>query len=212
MKQKRKGSLWWWVISIILLGVVVGLIVLHFFPNVSAFFGAKPSTINADGMNVGGAPWPAETAHLKDRLAADELPALKEEGEALHIHQHLDILLDTIPVQVPEGIGINERAGFIAPIHTHDTTGVIHVESPTVQDFTLGQFFDIWGVEFNETRIGGYYNTGGKTLHVYVNGEQYQGDPRQIVLTDHQEIAIIYGTDSEVPKGIPSSYNFPAGL
>lgn len=32
-----------------------------------------------------------------------------------------------------------------APLHTHDTTGLIHVESNTARVFTLGDFFRIWG-------------------------------------------------------------------
>jgi hypothetical protein len=34
-------------------------------------------------------------------------------------------------VPVPAGIGIDPAVGF-APLHTHDASGVIHVESPTV--------------------------------------------------------------------------------
>jgi hypothetical protein len=32
-----------------------------------------------------------------------------------------------------------------SPLHTHDTSGIIHVESPTVRSFTLGEFVDLWG-------------------------------------------------------------------
>ena len=77
------------------------------------------------------------------------LPALTAEGEALHTHQHIDIYVDGQPVVVPAYIGINATEGFLSPIHTHDSTGIIHVESPTVRDFTLGEFFDVWGVRFD---------------------------------------------------------------
>jgi hypothetical protein len=29
-------------------------------------------------------------------------------------------------------------------LHTHDETGIIHIESPIKKDFILGQFFDLW--------------------------------------------------------------------
>jgi hypothetical protein len=102
-------------------------------------------------------------------------------------------------------------AGFISDIHLHDGTGVIHVESSKVQTFTLGQFFDIWGVKFTKDSIGDYVATGEKTLKIYSNGTLYEGDPRQLSLQAHQEIVIIYGTNAEAPQSIPSTYAFPSG-
>lgn len=163
------------------------------------------------GIQIGEAPWPPELTHLYERLKAIGLPALTAEGTVLYIHQHLDIFIHGKPVMVPANIGINAAAGFISDIHVHDTTGIIHVESPTVQDFTLGQFFDIWGVRFTPTCIGGYCANESNSLRVYVNGEFYQGNPRDIVLASHQEIGIFYGTSAELPSTIVSTYQFPAG-
>jgi hypothetical protein len=168
-----------------------------------------PNSETLPGIQTGNAPWPAEATNLKARLVDINLPALTEEGVALHIHQHLDISVDGKPVQVPADIGINEAQGFIASIHTHDDTGIIHVESPTVQDFTLGQFFDIWGVRLTAECIGGYCNQIDKSLKVYVNGNLFNSDPRTIKLQQHQEIFIFYGTSDELPAPIPSSYSFP---
>jgi len=167
---------------------------------------------NLAGIQKGGAPWPPELNYLKDRLSAIGLPTLSEEGSALHIHQHLDIFINGKPINVPTGIGINETAGFISPIHTHDPDAIMHVESPTIQDFTLGQFFDIWGVRFTGQCIGGYCDSGDKFLKVYVNGNLASGDPRQVKLEERQEIAVTYGTDKELPNPIPSSFAFPPGL
>jgi hypothetical protein len=36
-------------------------------------------------------------------------------------------------------------------LHTHDGTGIIHIESPIKRDFTLGQFFDIWAKKFEQS-------------------------------------------------------------
>lgn len=157
------------------------------------------------------APWPIELTHLKDRLSADALPALAAEGTTLHIHQHLDIFINGKTISIPAGIGINEGAHFISPIHAHDTTGIIHVESPYKTTFTLGEFFDIWGVRFTSTCLGGYCVDEQHSLRVYSNGELYQGDPRLIPLSSHQEIVIVYGTLTQVPSPIPSSFAFPAG-
>src|SRR5581483_8345176 len=98
------------------------------------------------GLQMSTSSWPTELGNLRERLHAENLPALAEEGTVLHIHQHLDLFIDGQSVPVPSGIGIQEAQGFISPIHTHDLSGIIHVESPFAADFTLGQFFDIWGV------------------------------------------------------------------
>lgn len=166
---------------------------------------------NLPGIATGTAPWSPERAHLRARLASIGLPALSSEGSALHIHQHLDLVINGVAATIPAGIGIDEAEAFIAPIHTHDTSGIIHVESNTVRDFTLGQFFDIWGVRFTQDALGGYLASATSTLWVYANGSLVSGDPRSLVLTPHQEIVIVYGTKANMPKTIPSTYAFPAG-
>ncbi len=164
------------------------------------------------GLQTGEAPWIAETDNLRARLGAIHLPALTAEGAALHTHQHLDIFIDGKSIPLPSGIGVNSSKGFISDIHTHDTSGIIHVESPRVQTFTLGQFFDIWGVQFTTQSIGGYTAIEGKALKVYVNGILYQGNPRELVLEAHQEIVVTYGTDLDIPNPLPSTYQFTQGL
>jgi hypothetical protein len=162
------------------------------------------------GLSVGPPPWLPETADLRTRLDEIGVPALTAEGEALHTHQHLDLFVDGQSVPVPADIGINVAAGFLAPIHTHDTTGIIHVESPTVRDFTLGGFFDIWGVRFGAHCIGGECDGNGRSLEVFVNGKRVSGDPRAVKLEPHQEIVVALGT--AIPNSVPSSYPFPPGL
>ena len=198
--------------AVIGFSVLIGLVLLAL---AFVVFVHKQPTVsgNLDSVSTSTAPWPAETAHLRERLSAIGLPALSNEGTALHIHQHLDIFIHGTTTPVPEGIGIHEADGanFIASIHVHDTTGIVHVESPTVQTFTLGQFFDIWGVRLSSTCIGGYCSDGTNTFKLYVNGMLYADDPRKLELASHQEIVITYGTDAEVPKTIPSTYAFPDG-
>ncbi len=88
----------------------------------------------------------------------------------------------------------------------------MHVESPTLQDFTLGQFFDIWGVRFTTECIGSYCANTDNALNVFVNGDEFTGDPRSLVLKAHQEIVVTYGSAKELPTSIPSTYSFEAGL
>ncbi len=161
---------------------------------------------------TGPAPWPSNTAGLATRMSEAGLPALTAmEQLDFHIHQHLDISVDGNPVTVPANIGIDPSVG-IAVLHTHDDTGIIHVESPEARDFTLGNFFDVWGVRLTDTCIGGYCNDGTRTLRVYVNGKPATVGVRDVVLTEHEEIDLASGTETDLPKPIPSSYEFPPGL
>ncbi len=193
--------------------LVIILIALFYFGRSGQALAPKPiaDPSSLPGLLTGNAPWPANIGGLAARLQAIGLPTLAQEGTALHIHQHLDIFIHGQAVAVPADIGIDDAAGFISPIHVHDGTAIVHVESPVVQPFYLGQFFDIWGVRLTASCVGGYCADATDTLAVYVNGAQYYGDPRSIELQSHQEIAIVYGSPAEAPKQIPSSYNFPAG-
>ena len=74
-------------------------------------------------------------------------PCLPTEGTAQHIHPYLRILVDGAPVTIPAVVGIRDVGGATCfePVHTHDASGIVHIESvsPT-QLFTLGDFFAIW--------------------------------------------------------------------
>jgi hypothetical protein len=78
-------------------------------------------------------PWSAPTDAAAAMRAAG-LPMLSREGTVEHIHAHLDVRVDAQPVEVPAMIGIDRRG--ISPVHTHDSTGVIHIESPVKRRFT----------------------------------------------------------------------------
>ncbi len=188
---------------------IISIIVVIVFLSILGYFVFHKNKINTGP--VANSDWQAGGEHLRERLDSIGLPALKEEGMVLHIHQHLDIFIDGKVVAVPAYIGIDPMGKFISVIHTHDTSGVIHVESPEVKDFTLGQFFDIWGVGFTQNSMGMYVSQGDKMLKVFVNGKEYTSDPRVLILEAHQEIVITFGTEKEMPKSIPSSYTFPDG-
>lgn len=196
-------------------GLILLIIVLlswnRLFGPTSAPTATLSDPSNLPGLQTSMLPWTAETAHLNQRLAALSLPALAKEGSALHIHQHLDLFINGKNIPIPAGIGVNQLSGFISPLHSHETDGVIHVESDKVEDFTLGQFFDVWGVRLTKDCIGGYCGNATSTLKMYVNGTLTPGDPRKLVLTPHQQIVLVYGTEEEAPKVIPSSYAFPPG-
>jgi len=157
-----------------------------------------------DNMQTGDAPWNAGQAGLLERVKAIGVPVAASEQLAFHHHDLVAIYVNGHKVTVPIGVGIGTNDGqtisFYTSIHTHDTSGVVHIESPVQRTFTLGNFFDVWGVTFSSTNIGGYANSGNKQIRVYLNGKLFTGDPRSIALTQHQYVVVTYGTKAELPK------------
>jgi hypothetical protein len=154
-------------------------------------------------------PWSAP-ANVSTRVQTAGLPMLGAEGEVEHIHAHLDVIVNGKAVTVPALIGIDEAGQQISPLHTHDTSGVIHIESPKQADFTLGQVMTEWNVALTKDSIGGLKTGNGNELHVYVNGREQSGNPGAIKLTAHEEIAVVYGKAGDKVT-VPSSYKFPSG-
>ncbi len=154
-------------------------------------------------------PW-AAPADAAARMTAAGLLELTSEGTAAHYHAHLDILIDGRAVTVPADIGIDNQAQRISAVHTHDPSGVIHVESPTAATpYYLGEFFTEWDVALTSSQIGALHADGTNTLTAYVNGHRNTGDTAAIKLANHQEIALIYGPIGKT-KSVPSTYNFAA--
>lgn len=116
-----------------------------------------------------------------------------QEGQRLHIHQHLVILDRGKEVPVPFNVGQPESAPCIYWLHTHKTDGIIHVEAPLNRKFTLGDFFAVWGQPLDKTRAATALAPKGATLSVYVNGKKYIGDPSKIELVAHADIVIMAG-------------------
>ena len=163
------------------------------------------------GLQTGDAPWePNNGSSLQQRLQKMGLPRLSSEGQVLHIHQHLDVFIDGKPVPIPADIGYSKADNYISDIHTHTTDGVLHVESPKQQDFTLGQFFDVWGVKLTNDCVGKYCASGDKKVQVFANGKKVE-DPRKLKLESHQQIVVAYGTDAELPNPVPDKYQFKEG-
>ena len=139
------------------------------------------------------------------------------EQVAFHIHAHLAVFVNGQRRTIPYGIGVvsplrlTETADgpFVADgaafywLHTHDTSGVIHVESPVLRSYTLGEFFDIWGEPLGKTQVGP--DRGRVTA--LVDGTPFGGDPRDIRL-DRQTVLQL-----DVGAMVPFQANsFPAGL
>jgi len=193
----------WWLAGggAVVIAVVVLAIVLASGGSAKPFY-VDFSTMS--GLQNGPPPWNNGLGELQQRLSEVDLNPLSAEGTVLHIHQHLDVYVNGKHVTLPGLIGIYDNS-FITEMHTHDATGIIHVESPKKRPFTLGQFFGEWSVRLNASCLGRYCGH----LHWWVNGIAQTGNPARLIVRAHQEIVIAAGTP---PAHVPKSYKFPAGL
>jgi hypothetical protein len=157
-------------------------------------------------------------ARAQSGAPVDGIQAGSMEQLAFHIHVHLSVYVDGKQKAVPYGIGIippyqmtTDDSGHpfveggkgIYWLHTHDASGVIHLEAPAQVSFTLGEFFDMWGQPLTAEQVGPAHGP----LTVFVNGRPQTRDPRSIPLTAHDVIQLDVGT--MVPF---HSYTFPDGL
>lgn len=87
------------------------------------------------------------------------LPLPRTEGDAQHIHPYLRIVINGQPVTIPAFIGFRALPGggaCLEPVHTHDASGIVHIESPSpTQTYTLADFFTIWRATYNTVDIQG---------------------------------------------------------
>jgi hypothetical protein len=152
-------------------------------------------------------PWKPNYNQLAQRLQAMGLPGLSD--TVFHIHSWLHIYDDGKPVTVPQNIGLDQATGTFSPLHTHDTSGIIHQEADQEYDFTLGQFMDVWGVKFSDNQLGSLKSKGDQKLQVYLNGQLVK-DPVNVVMHEHDNIVIGYGKPGSFPK--EPNLDWPQGL
>jgi hypothetical protein len=153
-------------------------------------------------------PVPADASAAAEKAG---LQMLGQEMLAVHYHAHLDVLINGGRVKVPPYIGIDLNKKSITALHTHDSSGIIHIESANDTPFTLGQVFTEWGQPLTATQVGQVKVPAGSELRVYRNGELADGDPNALKLNAHDEIEVWVGPTGDKPK-VPSSFNFPQGL
>ncbi len=106
-----------------------------------------------------------------------------------HIHTGLKIIIGGKPQDIPANIGIHPQC--MNSLHTHDGTGQIHVESPEKRDFTLADFFAVWGTSFDSTQILSQKIDDHHIIRVTVNGKTVE-TYEHTVLVDHDDIVISY--------------------
>lgn len=162
-----------------------------------------------DGQKLGKVAFKAgDTSAGGQGSPVDGIACEASEGVELHVHAHVAVFANGTQIEIPKAIGFAPEppTGCLYWLHTHDESGIIHVESPQLNapsggPFTLGMLFDIWGEPLSANQVATYK---GKVT-AYVNGAQYNGDFRAIMLVAHQQIVLEVGS----PVVKPVNYAFP---
>lgn len=141
-----------------------------------------------------------------------------------HVHIYLGIVYQGRQIAVPDAIGLHgpgaEQNGYISTakcfyyIHTHDASGMVHIESPnnlppSAAVYTLQNVLDVWGMKYSHTSFGPYKgelrvfignpsSLGETTVNHYAKFKQ-AGKLGTIAIKSHEVIWIEIG--KPVSKG-----------
>jgi hypothetical protein len=165
---------------------------LRLFPSARAAL-LTLGAVAAVAMTSATARGEVPTGQTIDGIRCDQ-----SEGAVFHIHQHLTILDRGKSVDVPSDVGRPLLGACLYWLHTHTADGIIHVESPVLRTFTLGNFFDIWGQPLSATAVGPVRFKKG-SIRVFLDGNRYSGDPRAIELALHADIVLEAGPPYVTP-------------
>jgi hypothetical protein len=140
-----------------------------------------------------------------------------------HIHVFVGFFINGVQYAMPIALGmVNPAApvnGYVSSatcfyhIHTHQSSGVVHIEDPdpsgaprTASLYTLKDFFDVWGITVDRSHVGpfsgpllvvtsGQVYTGSQNNGVVPSSTYhfYGGDPNAIPLYSHEVIWLLVG-------------------
>jgi len=145
--------------------------------------------------------WGIDLKHKNVAISVDGNPVTDFKNYVLTDKARLNMTVDGNPIQIPAQIGIDpslwkdhslDQYGMqsmnmnmvmpgMATLHTHNTSGIIHVESSVYRTYTLGEFLNNWGLDLN-----------GKTVKATVDGMPVP-DYKNIILRDGEQINLDAG-------------------
>ena len=176
-----------------------------------------PGDVGAELVPIPGAPAlvPAASKATLTK-SVDGIKCQQNERLISHEHAHLTLFVNGKPRRIPAGVGIwppinahnyiNGQFGItegncLSWLNTRYADGLIHIETPVLRAFVLGEFFDLWGQPLSASQVGPAHGA----VTAIVNGRVWTGDPRQIPLKKHSQIQLEVGK----PLIAPQSIEFP---
>jgi len=191
----------------------------------------SPATLHANEGGLLGAPDmfsppSGDTGSGGSGAPVDGITCDPTMSDNYHIHIWLGLYVNAVQYALPIAVGMVDPGPAGPPgqfiltahcfyhIHTHDRSGIVHVEDPdpsktprTGTLYTLKHLFDIWGITVNATQVSDKFVgpvrvfTSGQVYRGDQNGgvvpastlTQWTGDPNTIPLYSHEVIILEVG-------------------
>jgi hypothetical protein len=110
---------------------------------------------------------------------------------ARHDHVSMSIFVNGRQAVIPKEVGMSPQLWHdhsldqygpsgISPMHTHDTSGTIHIESTAPREYTVGEFLKVMGMD-SDTVTGMTIN--GNEVSDFLNHEMKNGERIQLEMT-----------------------------
>ena len=102
----------------------------------------------------------------------------------------IDIVIDNQLYPIPSGIGISGD-NVTAKLFTTAANNIVYKKG--TEDVTVGDFFSIWGKNFNQTCVLDYCNSPSASMRMYVNNaenfeyELYKIKSGDYILIDYRQ-------------------------
>ncbi len=103
---------------------------------------------------------------------------------------NIKISINGNPAPLAPSIG-HDYGDCLRAIYTNDSSGTVYVKANTSQQYTLGDFFDVWRMIFNRTEVLNHNTSGGQHIEVTVDGQPVQ-TYENTVLKPNETINIVY--------------------
>jgi hypothetical protein len=184
------------------------------------------------GTDNAFSPNDGDTTHGGRGQTVDGIPCNSTMTGTYHVHTFVGILINGKQYALPDGVGMKnpgadityygipnwtESASCYYYIHTHDASGVFHIESPSTASpstslYDLGVAFNVWGMGLSSTQIGPFSGTvrayvaqvplkTAQILQQYYT--LYSGNPATIPLKSHTTTWLEIGPTYVPPSSLP---------
>jgi hypothetical protein len=113
----------------------------------------------------------------------------KVEHLVYHNHTKLIIKFQNETHNIPAGVGIIPN-DCIFWLHTHDDSGIIHIESPIKTAFSLDQFLKVWNIFDNSSFIKNISKNdiAANVSMISENGSQIKSDNYKAIILENNAI------------------------
>lgn len=126
----------------------------------------------------------------RSSMSCDPKPQL-----AVHYHAHVTLVENGRIVPIPAGVGVTRGCRFW--LHTNSADGVVHVEAPALaarREFTVGDFFGVWGQPLTSRQVAGMKLGRGEQLKVWADGRPFTGEVAKLALGPNDQVVLEVGS------------------